>query len=50
MHISSSILPCSRLHTQTKLLGIISVDSNVINQLMNKYSEFVRFWEKGGAE
>jgi hypothetical protein len=32
-----------------KLLGIISVDFNVTNQLLIKYSEFIRCWRRSGS-
>jgi len=31
---------------QTKLVGIISVDFNITDQLLIKYSVFVRYWRK----
>jgi hypothetical protein len=32
-----------------KLLGIISVDFDIINQLLIRYSAFVRYWRKNGS-
>jgi hypothetical protein len=34
---------------QTKLLGIISVDVDVTDQLLIRYSVFVRHWRKNGS-
>jgi len=31
------------------LLGIISVDINALDQLLIKYSAFVRYWRKNGS-
>jgi hypothetical protein len=32
-----------------KLLGIINVDSDVIDQLLIRFSAFVRYWRKNGS-
>jgi hypothetical protein len=34
---------------QKKLLGIISVDFDVKDQLLIRYSIFVRYWRKNGS-
>jgi hypothetical protein len=33
----------------TKLMGIISVDLSITDQLMIRYSVFVRYWRKFGS-
>jgi hypothetical protein len=34
---------------ETKLLGIISVDFDIIDWLLIRYSPFVRYWRKNGS-
>jgi hypothetical protein len=39
----------SRLTTETKLLGIISVDFAITNELLIRHSAFIRYWGKNGS-
>jgi hypothetical protein len=38
------------VHTYMKLLGTISVDFDVTDQLLIRFSAFVRYWEKVGVQ